>query len=259
MEPPPSRGYAFGDDETAERRLEVVARVFEAPSRAFLREALDDRPSPRLAVDLGCGPGHSTRLLAEVSGAARTVGLDTSAAFVREASTRATHGTRRIEFVVYDATVVPFSCGPADVIYARLLLAHLPRPADAVAAWRTQLRPAGVLLIEENDWIRSTNAILCRYEEIVSALLASRGADLYPGQLLSVLADHSELRVHQVSTADAATMFSLNLSVWRSDPFITANHPPDEIDDLARALAGLTTSQATGEITWGLRQAIFAG
>ncbi|MDP8930620.1 MAG: methyltransferase domain-containing protein [Actinomycetota bacterium] len=58
----------------------VVPRpVFDTTSREFM-EAVRFRP--RLALDLGCGPGHSTHLLAEVTGAARTVGVDCSGVFL---------------------------------------------------------------------------------------------------------------------------------------------------------------------------------
>jgi hypothetical protein len=58
-------GYTFGDTSLAARRLALLADVFEPPSRAFLAEftrVAGDQLD--LAVDLGCGPGHSTRLVA---------------------------------------------------------------------------------------------------------------------------------------------------------------------------------------------------
>ena len=66
--------YAFGDTQLARERLDLVADVFAAPSATFLREQVDFRPG--LALDLGCGPGRTTRLVADVTGAAKVVGLD---------------------------------------------------------------------------------------------------------------------------------------------------------------------------------------
>src|SRR5207244_4984965 len=66
-----SSQYAFGDTELASRRLALVAEVFDGPTRDFIfTEALS---RPPLALDLGCGPGHTTRLLAEITGADRVV------------------------------------------------------------------------------------------------------------------------------------------------------------------------------------------
>ena len=57
-----------------------MARDFEPVSRAFLLQA-----APRgcaRALDLGCGPGFTTRLLAELCAPHELIGLDASAAFV---------------------------------------------------------------------------------------------------------------------------------------------------------------------------------
>ncbi|HXQ57593.1 MAG TPA: osmotically inducible protein OsmC, partial [Actinomycetes bacterium] len=77
-------GYAFGDSALAARRLGLLAQVFEPTSRSFLTDAAAHPvgPPPELAVDLGCGPGHTTRLLVSVLGPRRTLGLDQSAFFV---------------------------------------------------------------------------------------------------------------------------------------------------------------------------------
>ena len=57
-------GYAFGDSALAARRLGLLADLFEPASRPFLARFADRRLE--LAVDLGCGTGHTTRLLASV-------------------------------------------------------------------------------------------------------------------------------------------------------------------------------------------------
>ena len=120
--------YAFGDTEPAERRLALLAEIFEPSSRAFLATHV---AGAQLAVDLGCGPGHTTRLLAEVTGAGRTVGLDWSPSFLAAAGRDHLAG---IEFVGHDLTRLPFPVAGqgADVGYARYLLAHLPQQAAAV-------------------------------------------------------------------------------------------------------------------------------
>ena len=66
--------YAFGDGPAAARRLDLLAELFEPASRTFLERvaglAGGDGPAgpagrpPGVAVDVGCGPGHTTRLVA---------------------------------------------------------------------------------------------------------------------------------------------------------------------------------------------------
>jgi SAM-dependent methyltransferase len=254
--------YTFGDSDLAAERLGLVAEVFEPPSRRFLgevRDALDDLPA--LAVDLGCGPGHTTRLLAEVTGARRTVGIDASSAFLDVA--RRTSGDG-IEYVEHDVTAVPFPCGPADVGYCRLVLAHLPEPAAVVAAWMTQVRPGGVLAVDEVEYIETPDPVLARYEELVVALVASRGALMCAGPVLDRMEDgdgwrlqSSRLVEHRVPVELAARMYGMNLRTWRDDPAVTGACSQESLDRLAKDLAGLAGATGAGEVRWGLRQALF--
>ena len=79
--------YTFGDTEQASRRLRLLASVYEPESRALLGAVAEFRAkrSIGLAIDLGCGPGWSTRLINEVLAPDRTVGLDSSERYVAEA------------------------------------------------------------------------------------------------------------------------------------------------------------------------------
>ncbi|MCA1739805.1 MAG: class I SAM-dependent methyltransferase [Actinobacteria bacterium] len=45
--------------------------------------------------------------------------------------------------------------GEADLIHARLLLTHLPRPETAVEDWLTQLAPGGLLVLQEVERIET--------------------------------------------------------------------------------------------------------
>ena len=130
---PPS--YAFGDSEIARERLALVADTFEEPSR----QLLDDLPpmQPRYVVDMGCGPGHASALLRVRFPHSEVTGLDSSPAMVEEARGRVPGAW----FTVADVTE-PLRL-PADVVYSRLLLGHLPDPATALAHWAGAVRPPG--------------------------------------------------------------------------------------------------------------------
>jgi hypothetical protein len=77
-----------------------------------------------------------------------------------------------IEFLQHDITETPFPVGPADFLYARLLVAHLAAPAEAVGGWLTQLAPGGRMALDEVEWIRTDEPVLKEYVEI--ALPSSR-------------------------------------------------------------------------------------
>jgi trans-aconitate 2-methyltransferase len=68
--------YTFGDNLRAASRLQLLAEVFDEPSRGLL--ARYRPPSLELALDLGAGPGYTTRLVHQVAGAKRTIGVEAS-------------------------------------------------------------------------------------------------------------------------------------------------------------------------------------
>ncbi len=246
------RTYAFGDTAVAARRLRRVAEVFEDTSRQFLREAVPF--PPRLALDLGCGPGYTTHLLAEVTGAARSVGMDSSRQFVDAARKTA---SERASFVEHDVTAIPLPVAGADVIFARFLLSHLVDPDGTVTAWASQLTPGGILALEEVESIRTGNDVVSRYLDLVADLLSRRGTDLYVGSYLDALKERpgwrqrsSGLRTLDVPIAVAAELFAMNLSVWRSDQFARAEY----LDELAVDLQELSASETGDVVVWWLRQ-----
>jgi SAM-dependent methyltransferase len=249
--------YAFGDSEIAARRLQALARVFAPSSRPFLLHAAPRRP--RLAVDLGCGPGHTTHFLAGVLGCDRVAGLDNSERFL--ALARSTE-TASVSFHLHDVTEIPFPTAPADLLYSRFLLTHLREPRSVIARWATQLAPRGLLLMEETEWMLTDNPAFATYLEIVEAMLTHQSTTLYVGAVLQEIAATSTLRVRlsqvgrlPVSTRDAAGLFHLNIQTWKRHPFIQAHYPAARIDALEQELAALT--QDVGDdagIEFGLRQ-----
>lgn len=249
--------YLFQDTERAARRLGVLADVFAASSRPFLQEVV--RAVPQLALDLGCGPGYTTRLLAEVTRCEQAIGLDSSEHFLALAAQSAPEHT---SFVHHDITQIPFPTGQSELIFCRMLLTHLQNPRAVIERWATQLRPQGLLLMEEVEWIKTDYPLFRNYLEIVASTLEQQANQLYIGSLLdSQQIDHGLTRrlsrVYHlpVSTARAARMFSLNVASWRHQPFVQQRYPVSMIDQLEHELQELAeTSTRTGDIEWGMRQ-----
>jgi trans-aconitate methyltransferase len=258
--------YAFGDNEVARQRLVLLAELFNPSSRPLLVEHAPHRV--HLAVDLGCGPGATTCLVAEATAAERTVGLDSSPSFLAVA--RAGHQGAGMEFIEHDVTRTPFptAASVADVIFARFLLAHLPDLAGALSAWLAQLGPLGVLILEETEEIETANPVFRRYLALAKRLVATRAATLCPGAALAKLAASaparvlaSRIRQVDVPARCAADLFALNLAVWRSDPAV--DEAPQELDRLADGLdeLRLTDSGTAGpaeQVSWQLRQLALA-
>ncbi len=253
--------YAFGDSALAARRLERLCAVFAGPMRDFLRAAVRDRPES--VVDLGCGPGCTTHLLAETLTCGQVIGIDNSAAFIAMARRNA---TERVSFVHHDFTAIPFPVGPADLLFARFALTHVSEPAAIVSRWADPLRPGGLLLLQETEWIETDVPPFSTYLAMVSKLLAHQSHCLYVGPNLGEIGDTDRLerrssgvRRFQAPPRDAAGLFSMNLQTWKHHPYIQAHYPAGTLDCLERELADL--AQSAGDetaIEWGLREMVFA-
>lgn len=251
--------YLFQDTERAARRLHIVADVFAASSRLLLQTVVDT--VPEIAVDLGCGPGYTTFLLAEVTQCRRAIGLDSSEYFLSLARRTA---QPQLSFVRHDVTQIPFPTGLCDLIFCRLLVTHLPEPLSVLERWSTQLRSQGVLLLEEVEWIQTEHPLLRRYLEIQADLLRQQANELYIGPKLEQYQvqrtfERRLSRVYHVpvSTTQAARMFSMNLPAWKHHPFIQQHYRTtiDYIEQELQVLARQITEG--GENMWGMRQIVY--
>jgi trans-aconitate 2-methyltransferase len=244
--------YAYGDSVAAGDRLDVVARVFEPTSRRFLERVAPH--SPRLALDLGCGPGNTTRLIADTLRPQRTVGLERSRAFLDRARHAAPPAT---EFIEHDVFVTPFPLEPADVIFARLLLAHLPDRLGVVARWVTQLAPGGVLLLDEIEELRTDEPAFAEYLPIAIEVVERSGGRLLAGPELGVMSEPPESQriwddvvVLDATAAQVAPIFSMNLQVLAERGEIEPHVR------LERDLAAIA-ERGGGSIEWRMRQIAF--
>jgi trans-aconitate 2-methyltransferase len=247
--------YTYGDTALAGERLKLVADLFGPSSEAFLRAATP--PAPDLAVDLGCGPGHTTRLVHAVTRARRTVGLDRSAAFIATASSSRTPG---VSFVEHDVTQTPLPIGTPDLAFARLLLAHLPDPTALVRAWLSTLAIGGRLLLDEVESVDTENLVMQTYLlEVAIPVITNHGGCLLLGPSLHGMPDPPDaVRVHdEVVTmlppvASTARMFSMNLEVLVRAGEVA---PRPELED---GLASLASGAASGHrVVWRMRQVAF--
>jgi len=240
-------GYAFGDSALARERLAIVADTFEVPTRTLLA----DLPAlqPRYVLDMGCGPGHTSTLLRQRFPHSEVTGIDGSAAMIDEARDRVTGAW----FCVMDVTE-PLRL-PADVVYARLLLGHLPDPHAALEHWVRAVRPPGLIVCEEPVRYRTDNPLFVRYESAVTAVVGARGATLWAGPALDL--DPSRcVRVldrvieFPVRAGRAAAMFWRNAATWGSE----VSDAPALIDEL-RTLEALDPPD---DVVWELRQTVWS-
>jgi ubiquinone/menaquinone biosynthesis C-methylase UbiE len=103
----------------------------------------------RTAVDMGCGHGHWTRVVASVLPAeAALIGVDREPAWIARASSR----DSRARYVIGTAEALPFADASVDLVTAQTLLVHVADPRVVLREAARVLRPRGRLwLIEPNN------------------------------------------------------------------------------------------------------------
>lgn len=230
--------YTFGDSDAAARRLALLAEAYAEPSRAFLSQFRPNKVG--LALDLGCGPGHTTRLLHDVLRPTETIGLDLSERYVELA--RASQLPTGLGFLCRDV-LSSWGLPPADLVYARFLLTHLAEPEQALASWLQGVAAGGVLLVQETSLLGSEHPTLTRYYQLVEALQAQHGQSLYVGRDLGRLAEakgasveHFAERVFELPAHVMATLHALNLPVWKNDPVARRNFDGRELAEIEQGL-----------------------
>jgi SAM-dependent methyltransferase len=249
MTDPDNEVYTFGDGATAAQRLALLAEVFEAGTRRFLAQSVTTAPGH--AVDLGSGTGFTTRLLHQVTGAARTTGIERSQAFLAQALD---HPVQGIHYLQHDVSHGPLPVQEVDVLHTRFLLTHLAEPGRAVHSWCRSLRPGGLLLVQEVARLVSREPVFGRYYELVTQLQQAHGQVMDIGSRLDEIAGGSGLVMerqiirswHPPVTAMAG-LHVLNLRTWRHDAFARAEFDPDELDSLDAALLDIAQGRHPAE------------
>ena len=236
--------YTFGDGDVAAERLRLLASVF-APSTTLMLSRLAAR-APELAIDLGCGPGYTTALVAAELASARVIGLDQSERLLEQASRE--RGNERVSFARADVSSSPFPAPLAGFIYSRFLLTHLRDPAAAVRAWASSVLPGATLVLEETAFMTGEHPAFPRYYALVERMQAHYGQRMYIGRELEALCvssdwvlDSSEVVVAPLPAADMARLHSLNLRTWSSDAFAQANYAADDLAELGAQLEQIST------------------
>jgi len=99
----------------------------------------------RAIVDLGCGPGNSTQLIAERYPESEIVGLDSSPDMLASARAR----LPRLKFTQGD--LADWRGGPADLIFANAVLHWVPDHIAVMARLARELAPRGCLAVQMPD------------------------------------------------------------------------------------------------------------
>jgi SAM-dependent methyltransferase len=188
----PASRYSLGHSPAEYERLRAQARVWEAAATRILDQA--GVPKGASCLDAGCGPGETMRVLAErVGPAGRVLGVDADAAIGTLAvATLHGQGHRHCAFQAHDLTAdTPIPGGPFDLVYARLLLFHLPERVAVLARLWDAVAPGGGLVVQDYD-LRTVSVLpgLASVDEVGRVIIGSfgaAGADVSAGARLTEL------------------------------------------------------------------------
>jgi SAM-dependent methyltransferase len=143
--------YLLGHTDREQLRLIRQGRALATITERFLRDA--GIGSGMRVLDIGCGMGDVTMLVAELVGpAGRVVSIDLDQASIENAHRRAsTFGFDNATF--QRADISTFSDAERfDAIVGRLILEFLPDTAAIISRLCRLLKPGGIMALQEPTW-----------------------------------------------------------------------------------------------------------
>ncbi len=193
-----SNDYVISGGRSGFERLRVLSRVWGDTTESLLR-SVGVGPGMR-CLDVGCGAGDVSLLLASLVGPSGAV-VDSDSDGVQLDLVRAECqrlGVTTVELVLEDVMELEVS-GAYDVVYSRFVLEHLPDPLEALRRMWRAVRPGGLLVAEDGDFL----ADFCEpphpgfdfWQYAYQETLRRHGGDPLSGRLL-----HSRFR--EVGIAD---------------------------------------------------------
>ncbi|MFJ8634866.1 class I SAM-dependent methyltransferase [Streptomyces sp. NPDC093568] len=232
----------------AEGRFDVWAsaaayeRYMGRWSRVVAREFLTrlDRPRGLRWLDVGCGTGVLSALVASRCHPREVVGCDRSEGFVGAAARATATASGAPRFVVADALALPVRDGVFDVAVSGLTLNFVPEPALAVRELARAVRPGG--LVAAYVWEYGTGMGLLHHFWTAAADTDPAAAALDEGRRFPDCRPEplhrlwTDAGLTDVSTApiEVPTVFADFADLW--EPFLAGQGPaPGYVASLAPA------------------------
>lgn len=251
--------YILGDSDIAALRLEMVNEMFEESSKQILRSSINNNKINN-AIDMGCGPGHTTSIIKEIAKPTSLIGIDMSEQHLNRAKKMVD-----ADFIRHDITDVSLPVKNADLIFSRFILAHINNPIDTLENWCSLLNDNGILICQEDEWANSNHPVLKMYEEVKAKVVEVNGGDLYVGKILNqemefngVEIVENKITIVAPNINFASKAFLYNLSIWKDDKNLRDLYSEKELLELEEGLKKLTVSDVNEDVKyeWGLRQLV---
>jgi ubiquinone/menaquinone biosynthesis C-methylase UbiE len=146
--------------EVQERLADVIElRAADPRYQAMVQAYLSkiEFPLRTRALEIGCGTGFITRMLAQWPNVEHALGIDPSAVFIERARKLA-EGIANISFREADGRSLPLEAESFDAVIIHTTMSHVPQPERLVAQAFRVLRPAGWCAVFDGDYATATVA-----------------------------------------------------------------------------------------------------
>lgn len=174
-----SAAFAGASVDAMEVYDRVIARLFEPWARDLIGR-LDPAPG-EAALDIACGPGTVTLLLAEAVGQdGRVVATDISPAMIAVGRAKdVPAGFAPIEWIESPAAPLPVPDASFDLIACQQGLQFFPDPVASLAEMRRALRPGGRAAVA--TWTHVSDQVFHFLYEAIRSVLGDETARRYLG------------------------------------------------------------------------------
>jgi SAM-dependent methyltransferase len=178
--------YVLATGDAAANRLRILHNIYGSGARELLLRAGIRRGMS--VVDLGCGVGMTTQLLAELVGpTGKVTAVDFSAAQLEQARALLPPKFSNVHFVEASATDTGLPRESFDLVYSRFLLIHLQDPEAALREMHELLKPEGIFTVEDGEITSASSepsSKLMEFSRLFGALGPLWGVDYTLGRRL---------------------------------------------------------------------------
>jgi SAM-dependent methyltransferase len=172
----------------------IYAKPERQPDLARLKDEIPARLRRARVLEIACGTGYWTELIAPV--AALVVAIDLAEEPMRIARNKTCRGDVRFE--IADAYALPSSLGSFDAALAVFWWSHIPRERIAVflASLHARLEPDARVVLMDNRYVEGSSTPITEIDTHGNTYQMRRLGDGTPVRVLKNFPSEDELRSH---------------------------------------------------------------